>query len=326
MRPSFTERLARASAARPRRVLALWGAALVLSIVVIATMLPSALTSSSTFTRDIESKRADDLLAERLPAEQATIETLVVRSEARTSDDPAFQAAVADLSGQVAALGPEVVAGPPEPVATSTDGHAVALRLAMAGDAADADEHIADVVKLAEAANGQDGMEVYVTGRASVGHDFGSRPRRTCRRASSIGMPIALIILVIVFGAVVAALLPIVPGDLLDRRGARLDGGRRPGLRALVLRHEHDHDDGPGRRHRLLAVHRLALPRGARARASTSSTPSTIAGVDRQPRGAVQRPDRRLALLGMLIVPQTDLPQPRRRRDPRRARRRGRRR
>src|SRR4051812_31668698 len=104
MRPSFTERLARASAARPRRVLALWGAALVLSIVVIATLLPSALTSSSTFTRDIESKRADDLLAERLPAEQATVETLVLRSDSRTADDPAFRAAVADLSSQVAAL------------------------------------------------------------------------------------------------------------------------------------------------------------------------------------------------------------------------------
>ena len=89
-RLSFTERLARASAARPRRVLALWGAALVLSFVVIASLLPSALTSEARFTRDIESKRADDLLAERLPAEQASVETLVVRSDTRLSaDDPA---------------------------------------------------------------------------------------------------------------------------------------------------------------------------------------------------------------------------------------------
>jgi RND superfamily putative drug exporter len=208
MRPSLTERLARASAARPRRILALWGAALVLSIVVIATLLPSALTPSSSFTRDIESKRADDLLAERLPAEQATVETLVLRSDARTADDPAFQAAVADLTAQVGALGPEVVSGPPELVATSTDGHAVALRLAMAGDAEQADEHVADVVKLAEAANGQDGIETYVTGRASVGHDLGTQAEKDLQTGELFGMPIALLILLVVFGAAVAALVP----------------------------------------------------------------------------------------------------------------------
>ena len=207
-RLSFTERLARASAARPRRVLALWGAALVLSFVVIASLLPSALTSEARFTRDIESKRADDLLAERLPAGQASVETLVIRSDTRSSTDPRFQAAVADLSGKVAALGPDIVAGAPTPAATSTDGHAVALTLRMAGDAGTADENIGDVVKLVEAQDGQDGVDAYVTGRASVGYDLGRQAEKDLQTGELFGMPIALLILLVVFGAVVAALVP----------------------------------------------------------------------------------------------------------------------
>ena len=60
----------------------------------------------------------------------------------------------------------------------------------------------------------------------------------------------------------------------LDRGGAGRHRAGGPDLRSVVLRDQHDHDDGPGGRNRLLAVHRLALPGGTRPGAATRSTRS----------------------------------------------------
>ena len=78
----------------------------------------------------------------------------------------------------------------------------------MAGDAGTADENIGDVVKLVEAQDGQDGVDAYVTGRASVGYDLGRQAEKDLQTGELFGMPIALLILLVVFGAVVAALVP----------------------------------------------------------------------------------------------------------------------
>ncbi len=78
----------------------------------------------------------------------------------------------------------------------------------MAGDAGTADENIGDVVKLVEAQDGQDGVDAYVTGRASVGYDLGRQAEKDLQTGELFGLPIALLILLVVFGAVIAALVP----------------------------------------------------------------------------------------------------------------------
>ncbi len=95
MKLGLTERLARASAARPWRTVAIWAAALAASLAVVVTLLGSAITSEQEMTNDPESYQAYDLILERLPPEPGTEtfgdEIVLVRSETLTVADPEFR-------------------------------------------------------------------------------------------------------------------------------------------------------------------------------------------------------------------------------------------
>ena len=59
------------------------------------------------------------------------------------------------------------------------------------------------------AADDESGFSTLVTGTASINSDFSATAERDLRKGEGIGVPIALVILLLVFGAVVAAALPI---------------------------------------------------------------------------------------------------------------------
>ena len=96
---------ARASARRhPRRTLALWGVALVASIGIIGALLGDSLTTEGRVTSNPESERLrPDGLA---PAARAGLrgDVVVVRTDGRTVDDPAVQAAVERLASELGAV------------------------------------------------------------------------------------------------------------------------------------------------------------------------------------------------------------------------------
>jgi len=73
-----------------------------------------------------------------------------------------------------------------------------------------------------------------------------------------------------------------------DHRRARARGARRHRLGALLLHGQHAHGDGPRPRHRLRALHRLALPGGAGA-GSRYGRCDRDAGRDREPCRPLQR-------------------------------------
>lgn len=83
----MTERVARASASRPWRVLGGW----VLAVVLIGTLLGDALTNQTEVTRPTDSKRGQELLAARMGSGSEPSEVVVVRSGTLTADDPAFK-------------------------------------------------------------------------------------------------------------------------------------------------------------------------------------------------------------------------------------------
>ena len=58
-------------------------------------------------------------------------------------------------------------------------------------------------------ADGRGGFQTLITGTASINSDFSHQATADLRKGEGIGLPIALIILLIVFGTVVAASLPI---------------------------------------------------------------------------------------------------------------------
>ena len=80
----------------------------------------------------------------------------------------------------------------------------------MAGDLTQAEKNIDKVHAIVHAADGKGGFTTLITGTASIQSDFSQTASHDLQRGEGIGVPIALIILLIVFGAVVAAGLPIV--------------------------------------------------------------------------------------------------------------------
>ncbi len=211
-----TEALARASTRRPWTVIAAWVVALAVALALVPALLPSALTTNMTFTNSPESVRADKLLEERMRGPRKVSEIVIVRSETLTVDDPAFQARVQDLFGRIMALGPEVVDGGISYYLTgaqdlvSSDRHATILPITMTGTHDDASSNIGRLVAIVEEANGRDGFRTWITGEASIGKDFQEVAERDLQFGELFGIPVALVILVVVFGALMAAFVPLV--------------------------------------------------------------------------------------------------------------------
>jgi uncharacterized membrane protein YdfJ with MMPL/SSD domain len=208
-----TERLACACAGHPKRTLGAWLVALLVSFVAIALLLGSALTSDGDVTSNPDSKQAEALIRESFPPEPSPSEIVVVRSDRFTVDEPEFQAKVRTLAARGEALG--VVAEAQSYYASddeslvSKDRHATLLPLVMRGD------EVAPIVELVTAEDGRDGFQVSITGSLTADADFEKLSEEDLQKGELfIGLPAALIVLLLVFGAVVAGLVPILLGLL----------------------------------------------------------------------------------------------------------------
>ena len=290
--PGFgPRRLAGFATRRPGSVLAAWGLIVLLSLGLIGTLLASGLTSDSKLTNHPESDRAQELIDARLPDQGSIDEVIVVRSDRLVVSDPAFAARVRDLTaearrdGGVAQISSYL--DPGGEILISADRHATLLPVVMATsrETCGRGRHL----RSSSVRTAADGFAVHITGENTSTTTSPRSPRATCRQGElQFGLPAALIVLLLVVGTLVGAAIPTADGDPLDRRG---DGSRRrhrPGVRAQPVRREHARRDGPGARHRLLAVHRLPAARGAPPR-RLDARGDPDRGGDRHPRGRVQR-------------------------------------
>jgi RND superfamily putative drug exporter len=179
------------------------------SIVLIATFLGEALTNTAEVTTQTDSKRADHLLAERRGSGPAPSEVVVVRSQALTAEDPAFQDQVQRLRQQAVATGAldQAAAARVEELPVSPDRHAVLVPLPLRGDA---DADIEPLVELVQAADGQGGFDVELVGEATADRDFQELANQDLRHGELLfGLPAAIVVLVLVFGSLVAGLVPL---------------------------------------------------------------------------------------------------------------------
>ena len=209
------DRLARISARHPWRTIGLWVVGLVVAFVVTGALLSDALTNEATATNDPESIRAEKLLEERLRGPAPNNEAIIVQSENRTVDDPAFRSLVEGIREDVAALGPDVIVNVTSfyqsnaPGLVSEDRKSTLIPFTLAGDVDEATENIPDVLHIVEEADAQDGFAVNSFGFASVSEDFNKALEKDLQRSEMGTLPIALLILVLVFGALAAALMPV---------------------------------------------------------------------------------------------------------------------
>jgi RND superfamily putative drug exporter len=194
----------------------IWVLALLGAGAIIALVLPGNLTAQYSFLGQPDSKTGQELLAQKLDMPQKANEVVIVRSQTATVNDPAFRAAVTDLQAKLTALGPGVVDGVASyyqgggKALAAADGHSTILPIVMAGDLAQAEKNIDKVHEVVHAADGKGGFDALITGTASIQSDFSQTANHDLQRGEGIGVPIALIILLVVFGALVAAGLPIV--------------------------------------------------------------------------------------------------------------------
>jgi RND superfamily putative drug exporter len=215
-RLGVTGRTARACAAHPWRTVAAWVALAVVSIGITSTFLSSSLTTESNFTGTPESQKAIDLIQQRLGRKEPIRDVVIVRSATQTVDQAAFRQHVELIRSQLAAAAPSIVRVGPTYYRTrdrsqiSSDRHSTLIQITMPGSQEDdAPDKIKPVIAAVDGADGQ-GYTVLITGEATVGHDFTQLSESDLQKGEGIGIPIALLILVAVFGAVVAAFVPLI--------------------------------------------------------------------------------------------------------------------
>jgi RND superfamily putative drug exporter len=212
-----TEGLAGASARRPWLVIGAWAVVLVVALGLIATLLSSGLTTEIRLTNNPESERADTLL-KNWQGERHDNEIIIVQSQDLTVDDPAFQAKVQDIYQLINALGPAFVLGGTnyyqgnDASLVSADRHITIMPFQMSGSELDAADTIDGVLAITGDAGRDGAFRVLAAGGASINHDFQQVAKKDLQTGESIGVPIALAVLVLVFGAVTAAIVPVVLG------------------------------------------------------------------------------------------------------------------
>jgi uncharacterized membrane protein YdfJ with MMPL/SSD domain len=204
-------RLAAVAVTRPRRVLAVWGVVALVGFVLIGGLLGSALSSEADVTSNPESKQAQDLIDARFPEREGLDEVVIVRSDEVTVTAPAFREPVRSLverlDGSDSVEGVSSYLDTRGEVLVSSDAHATILPVVLAGDEVDS---IEDVVEIVRRADGAEGFAVDITGEFTVGRDFEKVSEEDLQKGElQFGLPAALIILLLVFGTLVGALVPL---------------------------------------------------------------------------------------------------------------------
>jgi uncharacterized membrane protein YdfJ with MMPL/SSD domain len=161
-----------------------------------------------------EALRAEELLANRFGV-QATAMVVVYRDPAKDAGSAAFQkqvtASVSKVADDPVVDGVVTYATVQDPKFLSRDGSATfaLIRLTEQDEAA-----VDDAQRLANLVEVPPGVETYVTGVPQLYHEFNDKIESDLVRAEMISLPIALLILLAVFGTLVGASLPMLMAAL----------------------------------------------------------------------------------------------------------------
>jgi len=165
---TLTERAARVCSRYPLRVLFIWVLIVVAAVGTIGTLLESALEGDIAITSDVESKRAEKLLAEGFPAprpEEDVTEVVVVRSQRGTVDGAAFEQSVQRLASELRTAGATNVisfyaSGNERLVSADRDATQLLVGLGPEAD----EEAVKPLVALVQALDEKPGIDAAMTG------------------------------------------------------------------------------------------------------------------------------------------------------------------
>ena len=177
---------------------------------------------SGGFIETAESGRASRLIEKELPIVGGSTFTVIFSSDTLSANDPEFRAAVE------AALVPLRTDPRKDTIITpydtsvidptrqiSKDGHAIAVDVAVK----DTIDVARDYYPALRAKVTSDKLKVQATGVLAINNGFNAVLFADLQRAEVVALPLALILLLVVFGAVVAALIPLGTGLLAVMSG-----------------------------------------------------------------------------------------------------------
>ncbi|MFE3031178.1 MMPL family transporter [Streptomyces canus] len=198
--------LARAATRRPLTVIGLWAAFLLLGFG-LGTGVFADLSDDVPDVPGTESDTADDYLSGVDPAGESV--TAVVAGEAVS--DAALRAQVERTVAQVREIAG--VADVPDPYTTpgltARDGRALLIPVTFEGGLSDEDEKKATDTAV-ETIKRIDAPNVHVSGGELLGRQLGERAQEDVKHAELISLPVVLALLLVVFGGLRAAALPLV--------------------------------------------------------------------------------------------------------------------
>ena len=137
-------------------------------------------------------------------------------SATQTVADPAYAAAVEDDLADLPSSAVESTSSyftTNSPAMVSADGKTTFALLQMVGDTDEAREASYVLIE-PELKNAPDGLTVQVGGSEAIGNDIGAQVQADIVKAEALSMPILLLLLILVFGGLVAASLPLAIGAL----------------------------------------------------------------------------------------------------------------
>ncbi len=167
----------------------------VVGILRLSTSLPSAYRGDE----HAESSRAVDLQNAELPTDGGGSFTLLFSARDATlkASDPAFAAAV-EAALQPLRADPRVASIAQNPAFVSTDGRRAFVMVRTVDTVAQAGKYYAELRGTVRS----DRLDIVATGNLPINADFTATTEQDLRRAEFVGLPIALVILLLVFGAI----------------------------------------------------------------------------------------------------------------------------
>jgi RND superfamily putative drug exporter len=222
------ETLARASSRHAWRTVGIWAVILVLGFGASGVLLSNALTTDFDFTNNPEAIQAQTLLQQKQLEQDVTPETFVMTGPQGATTDPAFTAQVNAALQDIRALDPTVVLQAPSqyPLSQqdqanaqvaalgpfpSQDGTAVLFNVILVKDS-DKTATIVDPLDAIQAKYSTGDTHFYMLGEPTSTADFKKISEDDLKKGETIGVIVAIVVLLIVFGSLIAGVTPIIMG------------------------------------------------------------------------------------------------------------------